>query len=833
MQPSQQHQAFTPLLDRGLPSSVALAQWCPTMDLLALLTADGQLQLHRLNWQKLWSVTPESPITSLCWRPDGKQIAIGQEDGYVLLLNTEDGETQEQAKIFHASVVALSWTHSSLENNNNSSSPTTMVPQIDRARFLFDAPLPVAPPHSQPTSAGFENYAERLGKREECTWPPKLDVLSLLVGVSASRELALCGEGLFLLAKFPFTSDNTMMSSSCIQQVAMPPTLAEVAIRWQSQKEQGDGDGGGEEEILSIVDTSLLARNHHVLRLLCSYAADITRGLDICRTVTWQIWKEWIFVRTTLSEFSSQLNTLLKQHAVNDAQSESDAQSDLLLLITMGEYTPPMEQFLMNTLGEAGLKKVARGVDAALTAAHALLTDRLQPEAEILAFRLGELRGLAAAPRTRKLLGLHCSEVGAAERSCLLLLTQLEQIRERLTAVSAQYRTFFAWLMTALRRFPEDTVDTMMGYPLSHIDVVRDFLHSEFEKSTLEPYLSSQADPECVSSKKYDAFDPGEMVESQSFDSWVDSALEEADYVDTLLKTVDVNFKREELMKRDLWSETQEAATNAGELAYRDRGAVQSVDRLHAYVQKMLLRPAAAITHALCSENNALRQWTLIASPSKKSTSSSSSSLCAQSNAMVYSEKGELTCALPCFIKNKEEKEEEQECVAYFICSAAVPLPSNFSSFSQRNASERLINIVVRALPQDSTLLDVGCYKNGALAMLLQNSQSSSLAVAPFEKFEKRQVSCEIFDDDGGGAENGILSSGGVGSGALPLPQPLSLELSECRVREFAQQQQGHRPMAVSATRGIGFVVCGNNRAILYDLVEDEEEEEEEEGVDE
>jgi hypothetical protein len=71
--------AFTRLLDQGLTADVARAAWSPTMDLLALVFADGQLCLHRLNWQRLWAVTPERPLTALCWRPDGKALAAGAE----------------------------------------------------------------------------------------------------------------------------------------------------------------------------------------------------------------------------------------------------------------------------------------------------------------------------------------------------------------------------------------------------------------------------------------------------------------------------------------------------------------------------------------------------------------------------------------------------------------------------------------------------------------------------------------------------------------------------------------------------------------------------------
>jgi hypothetical protein len=66
-----QHQCFTALHEGSLTSSIQAACWCPTMDLIAVVTVDTQLSVHRMNWQRLWSVSLEAPVTALCWRPDG------------------------------------------------------------------------------------------------------------------------------------------------------------------------------------------------------------------------------------------------------------------------------------------------------------------------------------------------------------------------------------------------------------------------------------------------------------------------------------------------------------------------------------------------------------------------------------------------------------------------------------------------------------------------------------------------------------------------------------------------------------------------------------------
>ncbi len=66
-------QSFVALHDKPLTVGVAIGCWCPTMDLLALVTKDGHLVVYRLNWQKLWLACPAVAITSMFWKPDGRE----------------------------------------------------------------------------------------------------------------------------------------------------------------------------------------------------------------------------------------------------------------------------------------------------------------------------------------------------------------------------------------------------------------------------------------------------------------------------------------------------------------------------------------------------------------------------------------------------------------------------------------------------------------------------------------------------------------------------------------------------------------------------------------
>ena len=78
LQPHHHQSCFTLLHDTNMLAPTSASSWCPTMDLLALSTTDGQLSLARLDWHKqggghenkLSTLNPDSPVTSRCWDGD-------------------------------------------------------------------------------------------------------------------------------------------------------------------------------------------------------------------------------------------------------------------------------------------------------------------------------------------------------------------------------------------------------------------------------------------------------------------------------------------------------------------------------------------------------------------------------------------------------------------------------------------------------------------------------------------------------------------------------------------------------------------------------------------
>ncbi|KAL2932114.1 Anaphase-promoting complex subunit 4 [Bienertia sinuspersici] len=133
---SQRVIPFQLQFDKPAPSQIKMAEWNPEKDLLAMVTDDSKIILHRFNWQRLWTISPGKCITSLCWRPDGKAVAVGLEDGTISLHDVENGKLLRSMKSHNAPVVCLNWEEDDRHGKDNG-----IVSYEDRSlRFFPPAP---------------------------------------------------------------------------------------------------------------------------------------------------------------------------------------------------------------------------------------------------------------------------------------------------------------------------------------------------------------------------------------------------------------------------------------------------------------------------------------------------------------------------------------------------------------------------------------------------------------------------------------------------------------------------------------------------------------------
>jgi hypothetical protein len=383
--------------------------------------------------------------------------------------------------------------------------------------------------------------------------------------------------------------------------------------------------------------------------------------------------------------------------------------------------------------------------------------------------------------------------VGSAERMAHEVMRLAERLRVAAAAAAGQYRVFFAWLTTALRRFPEDTVDTLMGYPLTHIDSVQEFLHSEFKRSPVGPLLDSQR----WGGGAAPTPPPREVRAAPGTDARrVCEAEGAADAEDDLAAVMAVLERSLAAAEAPPAEGARGAAAARGLGDWAGRGLTQVVQDLAAHCQAALHSPAARR-----GEEQLTLAWA--ASLGRASRRSARSMACVDVGAVDLILGEDRTAGAPHtvdIVRVSAPRGGGEQAAAAAAAVEAGPPP-------------RAVRACRLGVPGGGAVLDAAPYKHGGHMVLLEapggectlaHLPEAALRFAPLPSapLEQSAAPAEVVD---------------------PLAAPAG------SARRLAAPG-ARRPLAVSASRGVGFVQGGARRALLFDLEEDEPEEEEDGG---
>lgn len=240
------------------------------------------------------NIIPALPA-ALEWRPDGKQLAVGLEDGSVLLLNTEDGEVAHRARLLPDALVAISWTEAAAAPaaagaSGGAAGPRGEVASAsshlaeDRTRRMFaPPPLPV-PAAASGLAVGYATCGKH--GTGGVAWPAEPARLAVLACASAAGDLVLCTSALFPLASVQLPQLLGCPAVSVLR-LTTAPSLQQLAVCWR--------EGGEAPGTLRLSTISLRAVGSHAPQLhrLALAAAQVGSLLEGCRASLAAACKEW------------------------------------------------------------------------------------------------------------------------------------------------------------------------------------------------------------------------------------------------------------------------------------------------------------------------------------------------------------------------------------------------------------------------------------------------------------------------------------------------------------------------------------------------------------
>ncbi|VFQ88994.1 unnamed protein product [Cuscuta campestris] len=231
-----------------------------------------------------------------------------------------------------------------------------------------------------------------------------------------------------------------------------------------------------------VLDTSIFCKRKNELNQVAHQASNIEDLVEVIRTSLSVMSKQWSDAMHTFTGKFNALSSLIIDHGL-----DSSPQEELLSLLGGARTSPAVHQFLVNTLGEAGLKRVAKVVNGAGKELQLVVRDHLQPAAEIIGFRIGELQALSKWRARYQGIGLDEKLLDNATENAGMFLMQVERFMRVLCTVAQQFSNFFSWLLKSVKILMSEQSDQL--YPFSSSELVIMFLKFLYDQDPLKQLL--------------------------------------------------------------------------------------------------------------------------------------------------------------------------------------------------------------------------------------------------------------------------------------------------------------------------------------------------------
>ncbi|XP_039049767.1 anaphase-promoting complex subunit 4-like isoform X2 [Hibiscus syriacus] len=478
--------------DKPVASQIKFAEWNPEKDLLAMVTEDSKILLHRFNWQRLWTIFPGRCITSLCWCPDGKAIAVGLEDGTISLHDVENGKLLRSLKSHIVAVVSLNWEEDGQVIKDDSVNNSTYEDRT--SRFFPPAPRVPRMPGLVPGDTGFMDDSEDSFRELSNSSYQRFNILC-----SGDKDGSICFSifGIFPIGKInihnlsipiPFATEPTTyrLSNASISKVALSKDLCHLIVMCSGELNHDEVESAERQLDMHgfhclLLDTSIFWKRKNELHQVAQQASNIEDLIEVIRTSLSVMSKQWKDAMHTFHEKFDSLSRLIIDHGL-----DSSPQEEFLSLLGGARTSPPVHQFLVNSLGELGVKRVSKVVCGAGKELQHVVLDHLQPAAEIICFRMGELRGLSRWRTRFQGIGLDETLINNATEKSGILLAQVERFMRVLSSVVQQFSNFFNWLLKCIKLLMQEPSDQLLPYNSELLVIFLKFL---YDQDPVKPFL--------------------------------------------------------------------------------------------------------------------------------------------------------------------------------------------------------------------------------------------------------------------------------------------------------------------------------------------------------
>ncbi|KAL3419348.1 Anaphase-promoting complex subunit 4 [Phlyctema vagabunda] len=446
-----------------------LIAYCPSMDLLALVSTDQQVLVYRFNGQRVFGVTQKSGklrVEDVRWKPNGQLLAISWSDGTVRLVSAESSKTVHQFAACDqdsAGITCMGWASNNTGRESNSgpagkSKAWTDILTTDDSLFGEKKPLdlPQDLAHIDIESSLPKLSVLAAGGTSEDVFSSRASLDALFRPLDPSEnntvDVMMIGtkEGsihLTIYDSFVVGSFNCPIS---IDGIPSPSLAMHVALQPYSTHNlimQSQEDGN---LYFIPMDLRFISASSDYLALLASRSTALQNLLRYIHQVQALMFSEFKTTQELPGRFLSNINeTLAEDRDRNIVQA-------LYHSVATGHTFPAVREWLVDELAERGHKRWEKAVVTGLEGLRKLVHENMLPALERCSVILSRLSGIAKFQSTDDSIGYTSKQISQIMDivACLHLVASkiLIQVVDELEL----FGTFSAWLRYEIDRLASE-----------------------------------------------------------------------------------------------------------------------------------------------------------------------------------------------------------------------------------------------------------------------------------------------------------------------------------------------------------------------------------------
>ncbi|XP_043462113.1 anaphase-promoting complex subunit 4 [Leptopilina heterotoma] len=402
------------LEERQVSTEITLMRWSPKMDLLALANVKGEVTLHRLTFQRVWLLSPQDEsglVENICWRPDGKLLAVTYKESKTLyLVDVENKNIVHKTNLFakNSPITCMAWLPLNFKSHgaNDISSPTgnylSTLPSLDRS------------------------YGQESERKEFL-----LQKLDMFFTGQETGEIGMYIFGMFYCGTLSIGKGPILEISG-----------GSGKPLWASWRNTN-------EIIVNKLSCPLLESSDAFLKV-AQAQANVDYLMDYLSRTLMAITEAW---ETILLEMDEKLT----RYAENNPPGSVAA--DFLELLMIGIPSENLESFLLRDLTEKGLKKLGHSIEMCYSNIQKLVLKHLNSAGMALAYQISEMLGMARLGGDYESLGLiEETPITGALHRIQAFLGKTSEVQQVIDHSMRDYKAFFRWLYVVILRLTDERV---------------------------------------------------------------------------------------------------------------------------------------------------------------------------------------------------------------------------------------------------------------------------------------------------------------------------------------------------------------------------------------